>query len=258
MAWKRLPRRLGHGEEATLVEHLDELRTRLLIALGAVLVAFVVAFAFHEHLIEWMARPLPDDRRLVTFGVTEPFFTAIKVSFFGAFVLALPVVLYQLWSFLAPAVEDRTQRIVAAFAVLSGALLVGGLAFGYFVLLPRAIAFLTNFDEELYDVQIRASYYYSFVSLALLGMGLVFQLPIFVLALVRLQIVTADRLRRTRRMGIFLIVVVAVLLPTVDPVSLAFETLPMLVLYELSIWLAVFMERRWGLAHLDDELAAEA
>lgn len=258
MARKWFPRRLRHGEEASLVEHLDELRMRLLLALVALGVVFVALFAVHEHLIELLARPLPEDRRLVTFGVTEPFFTAIKVSFFGAFVLALPFILYQLWSFLAPALEQGTQRVIASFVAFSAALVVGGLAFGYFVLLPRAIDFLTTFDEHLYDVQIRASYYYSFVSLVLFGMAVVFQLPIFILALVRLRVVTAEKLRRNRRIAIFLIVCIAVLLPTVDPVSLAFETVPMLLLYELSIWLAVFMERRWNLASLDDELAAEA
>jgi sec-independent protein translocase protein TatC len=245
MAWRRLPRRLGHGEEATLVEHLGELRARLLLCMLAIGVAFGVSFAFHEQIVEWLSRPLPDDKELVTFGVTEPFFTAIKVSFYAAFAFALPVVLYQLWSFLAPAVEEHTQRIVSIFVVVATSLFAGGLAFGYFVVLPRAITFLTNFDEELYDVQIRASYYYSFVSLALVGMALVFEMPIFILALVRLRVLTADRLRRNRRMGIFLVVLVAILLPTVDPVSLAFEVVPLLILFELSIWLAVLMERRW-------------
>jgi sec-independent protein translocase protein TatC len=252
MAWKRLPRRLRHGEEASLVEHLGELRARLLISLGAIVVGFVVTFIFHEQLIEWLADPLPADRRLVTFGVTEPFFTAIKVSLYGAFALALPVVLYQVWSFLAPAMEENTQRVVSIFVLFATTLFAGGLAFGYFVVLPRAITFLTNFDEELYDVQIRASYYYSFVSLALVGMALVFELPIFILALVRLRILSADRLRSNRRMGIFLVVLVAVLLPTVDPVSLAFEVVPLLLLYEASIWLSVFMERRWERSYQED------
>ena len=245
MAWRRLPRRLSHGEEATLVEHLGELRARLLISLLAIAVAFAVAFAFHEHIVEWLKQPLPEDKELVTFGVTEPFFTAIKVSLYAAFAAALPVVLYQLWSFLAPAVEEHTQRIVSIFVLVATSLFAGGLAFGYFVVLPKAITFLTNFDEELYDVQIRATYYYSFVSLALVGMALLFEMPIFILALVRLRVLTADRLRRNRRMGIFLVVLVAILLPTVDPVSLAFEVVPLLILFELSIWLAVLMERRW-------------
>ena len=242
---KRLPRRLDSGEEATLVEHLEELRTRLLIALGAVGLAFAVAFVFHEEIIEWLTKPLPEDKDLVTFGVTEPFFTAVKVSLYAAFAVALPILLYQLWAFLAPAVEEHAQRIVSTFVLISSVLFGGGVLFGYLVVLPRALTFLTNFDEELYDVQIRASFYYSFVSLALVGMGLVFEMPIFILALVRLRVLTADRLRRNRRMGIFLVVLVAVLLPTVDPVSLAFEVVPLLALFELSIWLAVYMERRW-------------
>jgi sec-independent protein translocase protein TatC len=245
-----LPRRLEHGQEATLVEHLDELRGRLIISLVALGLAFAIIFPFHEHLVEWLKEPLPDDKRLVTLGVTEPFTTSIKISFYAAIAVALPVLLYQLWSFLAPAVDRSTQRVVSIFVALATALFAAGLVFGYTIVLPRALTFLTEYDDELYDVQIRASYYYGFVSLALLGMALVFELPIFVLALVRLRVLTADRLRRNRRIGIFLVVLVAALLPTVDPVSLAFEAIPMLILFELSIWLAVLMERRWERAAL--------
>lgn len=259
MVLKRLPRRLRHGEEATLVEHLGELRARLVVAIGALVVAFVVVFVFHTTLIEWLSRPLPEDRRLVTFGVTEPFFTAIKVSFFGAVALALPVVLYQLWSFLAPAVEEETQRILVYLTVFSTILFACGLALAYFVVLPQALIFLTGFDEQFYDVQIRASYYFSFVSLVLVGMGLIFQLPIFVLALVRVRVLSSDKMRRHRRPAIFFIVlIIAVLLPTIDPVSLALESIPMLALYELSIWLAVLMERRWNLTPADEALPSES
>jgi sec-independent protein translocase protein TatC len=248
MARKRLPRRLSHGEEATLVEHLDELRTRLFIALGALAVAFVVCFAFHERIVEWLTEPLPDDKKLVTFGVTEPFTTSVKVALIAAFAVALPVILYQAWSFLAPAMEEHTQRVVSLFVIAGTLLFVAGVAFGYFVVLDQALAFLTTYDDNLYDIQIRASYYYSFVSLSLLAMGLMFELPVFVLALVRLGVLTAARLRRNRRIGYFLMLLIAVLLPTVDPVSLAFETLPLIILFELSIQLATVMERRWAKA----------
>jgi sec-independent protein translocase protein TatC len=241
----KLPRRLAHGEEATLVEHLGELRTRLLIALGSVGVAFIVAFAFQERILRWLSEPLPDDKQLVTLGVTEPFFTAVKVSLYAGIAIALPIVLYQLWSFLAPAFEEHTQRVVSLFVLIGTALFVCGAAFGYFVLLPRGLGFLTSYNTEFYDIQIRASYYYSFVTMIVLGMGLVFELPMFILALVRLRILSAEKLRRNRRIGIFLVVLAAVLLPTVDPISLAFETVPLLILFELSIWLAVVMERRW-------------
>ena len=246
MRIRGLPRRLRHGEEATLVEHLGELRARLLLAGCAVLLGFVVAFAFHGHLIDWLREPLPADRRkLVTFGVTEPFFTAVKVSFYAGLALALPVVLWQLWAFLAPAVSETYQRVVAAFVALGTLLFAGGLAFGYWIALPRALTFLTNYDENLYQVQIRASYYYSFATLTLLAMGLVFELPIFMLALVRLGILTSAKLRRNRRTGYVAVVALAVLLPTIDPISLIFESIPLLLLFEGSIWLSVFFERRW-------------
>jgi sec-independent protein translocase protein TatC len=245
MARRRLPRRLTHGEEATLVEHLGELRTRLLIALGSVAVFIPFTYAFHERLVRWLRGPLPHDKKLVTLSVAEPFTTSVKVAIFAALALALPVILYQLWSFLAPAFEEHTQRVVSTFVLFATGLFAAGVAFGYFIVLPRALGFLTSYDTELYDIQIRASYYFSFVTLALFGMGLIFELPIFILALVRLRILSADRLRRNRRMGWFLAVLGAVLLPTVDLVSLFFETIPILALFELSIWLAVLMEKRW-------------
>jgi sec-independent protein translocase protein TatC len=241
------PRRLAHGEEATLVEHLGELRARLLVALAAVtLPALVLFVGFREPLVEWLIEPLPDDKTLMTLGVTEPFFTSLKVCFFAGLAIALPIVLYQLWAFLAPAFEEHAQRIVALYAAIGAVLFSGGVAFAYFVVLPRALAFLTNFNDDLFRVDIRASYYFSFVLVSLLGMGLVFEMPIFVLALVRLGIVTSAQLRRNWRMGVFVVFCVAVLLPTVDLVSLAFEVVPLLILYFLSVVLATVMEKRWA------------
>jgi sec-independent protein translocase protein TatC len=124
----------------------------------------------------------------------------------------------------------------------------------YYVVLPRALDFLTTFDEDIYDNQIRASYYVTFVAFLLLGGGIAFLLPIFVLALVRLRVVTTDQLRRNRRIAFVLLLIFAALLPTVDPVSLAFEVIPLVLLFELSIWLAVLLDRRWQRA-FDDDLA---
>jgi sec-independent protein translocase protein TatC len=250
----RIPRRLGHREEATLVEHLDELRNRLIISLGAVIVTTAVAFVFHSRIVHWLEQPLPEERRhLVTFGVVEPFMTSFKISLFVGIGLALPVLLWQLWSFLAPAFEEGSQRVVATYVALATGLLVGGVAFGYYVVLPKALGFLTHYDDSLYNIQIRARDYFSFTLLVLAGIGVVFELPIFVLALVRLGVLTTRTLRQNRRMGYFIVAVVAVLLPGVDPVTTAMEMVPLVVLYEGSIWLAVLMERRWGLR----EVAAE-
>lgn len=249
-----LPRRLSHGEEATLVEHLDELRSRLIICLFAIVPAFVLTFAFHEQIMEWLTAPLPDDRKLVTLGVTEPFTTSVKVSLIAALALAVPVILWQIWAFLAPAVSPHFERIVLGFVLLATGLFVAGVAFMYSVVLPRALDFLTSYDEDFYDIQIRASYYYTFAAMTLLAGGLAFLMPIFVLALVRLRILTSARLRANRSIAFVLLLVFAILLPTVDPVSLAFEVVPLVLLFELSIWLSVFMERRWQ-RDWDDEMA---
>jgi sec-independent protein translocase protein TatC len=254
MARRWLPRRLHHGEEATLVEHLDELRSRIVISLVALVPAFIFTFAFHERIIDWLTGPLADDKKLITLGVIEPFTTSVKVSLIAALGLALPVLLWQIWSFLAPAVEVHAQRIVLVSVLLATGLFVCGVVFMYYIVLPRALEFLTTFDDELYDIQIRASYYYSFVSWTLLAGGLAFQMPVFVLALVRLRILSADKLRRNRKIAFVILLVFAILLPTVDPVSLAFEFVPLILLYEASIWLSVLMERRWQQSW-DDELA---
>ena len=253
-----LPRRLEHGEEATLVEHLGELRSRLIICLLAVVPAFLLTYTFHDQIIEWLTRPLPNGKKLVTLGVTEPFTTSIKVSLIAALAIAFPIVIWQFWAFFAPAFEKHIRRVVLTIVLFSTALFACGVLFMYWILLPRALEFLTTYDSNIYDIQIRASYYYSFVSLLLLGGGLAFQLPILVLGLVRLRVLSSARLRKNRGPAFVILLILAALLPTVDPVSLVFETVPLLVLYELSIWMAVIMERRWRRSWEDEPLVGSS
>src|SRR4029453_13875374 len=245
---RRLPRRLGYGEEASLVEHLDELRSRLIVCIFPSLVFSPPPYVFHEHLVEWLIRPLPDDKRIVTLGVTEPFTTAVKLSFYTALAAAFPVLVWQTWSFLAPAVQRESRRGLPPFVAFATGLFAGGMAFSYFVLLPLALRFLTNYDDNLYDVQIRASYFRSFAALMIFATGLVFQLPIFVVALVRIGVLTTAQLRRDRKLASVIFLGAAILLPTVDPVSLALEVAPLWILFELSIWLSVALEKRWAAA----------
>lgn len=245
----RLPRRLRHGEEATLVEHLDELRTRIIVSVLSLALCTIVAFVFQHRILHWLSGPLPAKRKtqgLLTLGVAEPFLTTFKVSLWVGLGVAFPIMLWQVWSFLAPAVEERTQRVVAGFVAFSAGLLASGVAFGYYVVLPKALSFLTNYNDQTFNIQIRASDYYNFVLLVLVGVGVVFELPIFVLALVRLGIVSSYRLRHTRRVGYFLVAIVGVLLPGIDPVTTTLETVPLFVLYEGSIWLSVAFERYWN------------
>src|SRR5262249_13307333 len=239
------PRRLPREEEATLVEHLEELRGRILVALVAVAVATAVAFAFHDHILEWLSHPLPPaHRHLAAFSVTEPFSVSLAVSLYAGLLFALPVILFQLWSFLAPALDPAAERRILGLAFFGLVLAAAGLAFGYGVLLPRAVHWLTGYDTTHFPLLVRASSYYSFVVSVLLGVVCVFETPLVVLALVSLGVLTSAGLRRNRRRGYFFAAVAALALPGPDPVTTLLELLPMWLLFEGSIWLAVLAERR--------------
>jgi sec-independent protein translocase protein TatC len=168
----------------------------------------------------------------------------MKISLFGGLILATPVILWQFWGFFAPAVDQRQERRVLYFVFFAAGLLAGGIVFGYFVALPAAVHYLTNFDKTEFNIQLRAKDYYGFTTMVLLAMGIVFELPVFVLSLVRLGILSTRQLRSNRRMGYFVIACVGVALPGVDPITTVIETVPLWVLYEGSIWLSVLIERR--------------
>lgn len=243
----RLPRRLGHADRVTLVEHLDELRTRIIVSGLALVAALVVTWIFRKTIVGWLNRPLPADKKQpITLNPLEAFSTSFKVAFLAAIAIALPILLWQLWGFLAPAFEESSQVVVAKLVLAGTLLFATGAAFAYFVALPAAIPFLLDFDSDLYTNEIRAGPYYSFAATSIFGMGLLFELPIVILALVRLGIVSSAQLRRNRRIGLGLCVVAGVLLPGVDFVSTAIQTIPILLLFELSIWVAVYFERRWA------------
>ena len=157
----------------------------------------------------------------------------------------MPIVFWQTWAFLAPAFEERKQRSMATLVAFAALLGLGGVAFGYWLVLPPAIHFLTNYDSAHYTILIRARDYYRFASLVLLAVALSFEVPVFVLALVRLRILSAAKLRHTWRVGVFLMVVLGVLMPGVDPVTTILTVVPLVVLYVLSIGLAAFFEPRW-------------
>jgi len=242
---KRLPRRLQHGEEATLVEHLEELRQRLFVCLGAIGIAFIVTYVFHRRILDLLNNALPTHLgKPVTLDVTEPFMTTLWVSFYAAVLLVMPVLIWQAWAFFAPAFEDQHTKMMGWFVVVAAVLLVCGVVFGYYLALPAAVHFLTGYDSNQFDVMVRARSYYSFAAAVLLAMGLVFELPLFVIGATRLGIITSAQLRRSRRVGYFVVACVGVALPGVDPITTLIETIPLWILYELSIWVSVFMERR--------------
>src|SRR6478752_4496015 len=230
---------VSHEDRLTLVEHLDELRSQLLVCLAALGVALALCFWQNHLLLEIAQGPLPSDHdQLITFGVTEPFTTTLTVSAYGAVVLSLPVVLWQLYAYILPAFSTAEKRVVLPMLLLFPVLFAAGIAFAYFVVMPAAVHFLLNFNDSQFNVQVRARDYYSFFSMTMIACGLIFELPMAILAVTRLGIVKVEQLRKNRRYAYLLISIVAAALPGVDPVSMLIEMVPLLVLYELSILLA--------------------
>jgi sec-independent protein translocase protein TatC len=230
---------VSHEDRLTLVEHLDELRARLIVCIAVFGVALALCFWQNHLLLEIASAPLPDQHeRLITFGITEPFTTSLTVSVYGAVVLSLPFLLYQLYAYILPAFSSAERRVVLPILLMFPFLFLAGIAFAYFVVMPAAVNFLLNFNDSQFNVQVRARDYYGFFSMTEIACGLVFQLPLAILAVTRLGIVSIEQLRANRRYAYLACAVVAAALPGVDPVSMLIEMVPLLVLYELSILLA--------------------
>jgi sec-independent protein translocase protein TatC len=236
-------RPVSHEDRLTVVEHLDELRTRLIVSVGAFVVAFAVCFWQNHFILDLLNEPLPDGRDPITLGVTEPFMTTVTISAYAAILIALPVVLYQVYAFVLPAFSPTERKLALPMLMMVPFLFLGGVVFGYYVVLPAAVKFLLNFNDEQFNVQIRAREYYSFAALTLVAMGALFQIPVAILAATKLGLTTPRQLRRHRRHAIVVIAVVAMLLPGTDPVTMLIAMVPLVVLYELSIVLASVLGR---------------
>jgi sec-independent protein translocase protein TatC len=236
-------RPVRHEDRLTVVEHLDELRWRLILAIAAFVVALGLCFWQNHFILDLLNDPLPGHRKPVTLGVAEPFMTTLTVSAYTALLVSLPIILYQLYAFVLPAFSPGERRVALPLLMMVPFLFIGGVVFGYYVVLPAAVKFLLNFNDTQFNVQIRAREYYSFVALTLLALGLVFQVPVLILAATRLGITNARQLRRHRRQAIVVIAVVAMALPGTDPVTMLLEMVPLLLLYELSIVLAAVFAR---------------
>jgi sec-independent protein translocase protein TatC len=242
-----MPRRVrpvSHEDQLSLVEHLDELRHRIVVCLVIFAVALALAFWQNHLLLEIASNPLPSGhKKLITFGVTEPFTTTLTVSAYGAAILAAPFILWQLYAYILPAFSPSEKRVVLPILLLFPFLFVAGIAFSYFAVMPAAVNFLLNFNDNQFNVQVRASDYYSFFSMTMLAGGLIFQLPMGILAVTRLGIVSVQQITKNRRYAYLIIAIVAAALPGVDPASMLIEMVPLLVLFELSILLARWFGR---------------
>ena len=235
---------IGHEEQLPVVDHLDELRSRLIVVGAAFLVAFGLTTWQSDLVLEILNAPLPGNLEPITLGPSEPFITTLKSAGYAAVLLVLPIFLYEVYAFVVPALKPREQVVVKPLVLAVPILFISGVAFCYLVVLTPALEFLLSFNSSEFNTQVRASDYYDFATMTMIAMGIGFQVPVGVLALTRLGVVNADKLRRSRRYAVLAIAVLAALLPTLDPVTLLLEMVPLLLLYELSIQVARFFTPR--------------
>jgi sec-independent protein translocase protein TatC len=227
---------------ATSAAH-ENLSPREQTALRAVLVDLRQAAKAQQDAAD--AVPTNRQRQPVTLGVTEPFVTTFTVSAYAALLLALPIILWQAYAFVLPAFSPAERRVALPLMLMVPFLFICGVAFGYFVALPRAINFLQNFNDQSFDILIRAADYYKFSVVLLAVIGLLFQIPVGVLAVTRLGVISARQLAKNRGYVILaLAIVAAVATPTPDPVTMMIALAPLVILFELSILLARLFERR--------------
>lgn len=229
---------IDHEEQLPVVDHLDELRSRLIVTVAAFLVAFGLTAWQSDLVLEILNAPLPDGLKPITLGPSEPFIVTLKSAGYAALLLVIPVFLYELYAFVVPAFRPTERRVVLPLVLMVPVLFIGGVLFCYLVVLTPALQFLLSFNSSEFNTQLRASDYYDFVTMTMIAVGLGFQVPVGILALTRLGVLDVDKLRRNRRYAVLAIAVMAALLPTLDPVTLVLEMVPLLLLYELSILLA--------------------
>jgi sec-independent protein translocase protein TatC len=306
--------RIGHEDRVSIVDHLQELRGRLIISLAALVVAFGFCMWQNHALLHIINEPLsvetqkqvkagngplgatytvqqsartvatqlqtvvgalerpgsgatpatraaiqgvspqlhkaierlsksPEGNKPVTLGIGEPFTTTIGIALIFAFILALPIILFELYGFLLPAFSPDQQKITSKLMMSIPLLFIAGVAFGYFIVLPAAVRFFQNFNSGEFNVLVQANQYYHFAAVTLLAMGLVFQIPVGILAATRAGVVTPGQLRANRRYAVLACGAVAAFLPG-DVTTMLLETVPLYLLFEASLLLATFVERR--------------
>lgn len=239
-----MPVRLGarralSDERLHLTEHLDELRRRLITSALALVVAFAGMYAIHSSLIAFLTWPLPGGhQQLITLSPTEPFFIVVKVSFWAAIIVSLPVWLYQGYAFVIPAVSDQSRRMMLAVVAGLAGLFMAGVAFGYLVVLPVALRFLVGFGGDTFNAQLRAGEYFGFAMSMLLASGVLFEVPIAMAAIARMGLASAALYRKQWRIALVAIAAIAAILPGGDPISMMLLMLPQFVLYGIGIALS--------------------
>ena len=257
------------ASKAPLMEHLKELRQRLLISVGALLVGFFIAFAFAEHIYTFLAAPLvgswgeaDETRRMIFTAPHEAFFTYVKVAFFTSFCFTFPLIAGQIWMFVAPGLYNHEKQAFLPFLLATPFLFTLGAAFVYYLVMPVALTFFLGFEQTGADgmaiqMEAKVSEYLSFVMTLIFAFGLCFELPVLLTLLVKVGIASAQGLRDKRRYAILIAFVAAAILTPPDPLSQIGLAVPIILLYEISIWCSVLIEKnrdkREAILNQDDD-----
>lgn len=229
---------VSHDDRLSVVDHLDELRTRIIITIGAFVVAFALCFWQNNLVLDIANGPLPAGKELLTLSVAESFMTTLTISAYAAILITMPVIVFQVFSFVLPAFRAEERRLALPMMILMPLLFIAGVVFAYYIVAPVAVKFLVEFNADQFNVQLRARDYYSFVLMTILALAIVFQVPVVMVALTRLRIVSVKQFKEKRKIAYVIIAVVAAALPGTDPITMLIEMVPLLVLYELGLVLA--------------------
>ena len=231
-------------------QHLEELRHRLIICAVAVGIGFLISYFFKEKIFEVLIRPLiealPEDQgqTLIYTAPHEAFLTYLKVSFLAGVGLAVPVILFQFWRFIAPGLYENEKRYMYPIVFLSSFFFLGGALFGYFIVFPYGFQFFASFANDYIAPMISTKEFLSFAVRLLIAFGLVFELPLVTFFLAKLGLISSTFLRRQRKYAILLIFIVAAILTPSDVFTQMLMALPLLILYEMSVWIAHFFGRK--------------
>jgi sec-independent protein translocase protein TatC len=228
-------------KELSLVQHLGEFRNRLMVASIAVIITTAISFVFTTEIIKILILPAGEGLKLASFSPTENFTTYMRVALFSGIALAMPVLLYEIYAYIDPALHPHERRFALTLGPFILLLFLGGMAFCYFLMLPNALRFLLGFASDVFDNQLRASEYIGFVTTFILGMGLIFEMPVLIYALIRVGAVSRAWLSKQRRY-VFLLsfVVAAIATPTPDPFNQSLVAIPIYLLFEVGLFLGRF------------------
>ena len=237
----RMPIRPRDEARMTIIEHLEEFRSRLFKIAIAFVIASVVTWIFKARIFDALLEPA-GLKELNFMGPAQGLITDVKLALFSAFLLTIPVILYQMWMFIAPAVGDVGRLFTYILVILASSLFLAGVAFGYYAILPVGLQFLLGYAEDRYNELITADTYLPFVTRLLLASGIVFELPAATYVGAKLGLITAPTLRRFRKHALIVnAVLAAALTPSPDPFSMILMAVPMLLMYEVSILIARFV-----------------